>query len=211
MRVRVLPPERRPLVTTLRSAPVPRRPLALAAAALLAAGAAACGSSTTTSGPSSSATPASPSTTVAASGGSAAGDANQFSTGPVPAVAGATDMKAAPTIHAGTGPAPVKLVGSDLVVGTGTAAAGSNTVEIQYVGALYSNGKVFDSSWSRGQPASFPLSGVIPGFAQGIVGMKVGGRRELVIPPALGYGDQANGSIPANSTLTFVIDLLGVS
>jgi len=100
---------------------------------------------------------------------------------------------------------------ADLVTGIGAAAVASSTVKVQYVGADYTDGKVFDSSWSRGQPIDFSLSGVIPGFAQGIVGMKVGGRRELVIPPALGYGSQ--GSPPAvgpNETLVFVIDLIGV-
>ena len=96
-------------------------------------------------------------------------------------------------------------------MGTGTAAAASSTVQIQYVGANYADGKVFDASWTRGQPASFPLNGVIPGFAQGIVGMKIGGRREVLIPPNLGYGP--SGSPPAvgpNETLVFVIDLLAV-
>ncbi|HUO47363.1 MAG TPA: FKBP-type peptidyl-prolyl cis-trans isomerase, partial [Acidimicrobiales bacterium] len=80
-----------------------------------------------------------------------------------------------------------------------------------YVGANYADGKVFDSSWSRGQAATFPLNGVIPGFAQGIVGMKVGGRRVIVIPSSLGYG--AAGSPPAvapNENLVFVVDLTAV-
>jgi peptidylprolyl isomerase len=97
------------------------------------------------------------------------------------------------------------------VVGAGATAVATNTVEVQYVGANYTNGKNFDSSWQRGQPASFPLNGVVPGFAQGIVGMKVGGRREIVIPPALGYG--ATGQPPAvapNETLVFVVDLLAL-
>ncbi len=96
-------------------------------------------------------------------------------------------------------------------MGTGATAKASDTVEVQYVGADYTNGKNFDSSWSRGQPTSFPLNGVVPGFAQGIVSMKVGGRREIVIPPGLGYG--ATGSPPAvapNETLVFVVDLLGI-
>ena len=96
-------------------------------------------------------------------------------------------------------------------MGTGATAAATATVRVQYVGVNYDNGQEFDSSWSRGQPADFPLNGVIAGFSQGIVGMKVGGRRELVIPPALGYADR--GSPPAvgpNETLVFVIDLLAV-
>ena len=114
-------------------------------------------------------------------------------------------------ISAGSPPPPSSLVTKDLVVGTGAEAVASSTVVVQYVGADYTNGKVFDSSWQRGQPATFSLNAVIPGFAQGIEGMKVGGRREIVIPPALGYG--VNGSPPAvagNETLVFVVDLLSV-
>jgi peptidylprolyl isomerase len=99
----------------------------------------------------------------------------------------------------------------DLVVGEGATAVKSDTVVVQYVGANYSDGKDFDSSWERGQPTTFPLSQVVPGFAQGIVGMKLGGRREIVIPPALGYG--AVGSPPAispNETLVFVVDLISI-
>ncbi len=186
---------------------MPRRHLAPAAALLLVLGAAACGSSTTS-------TNASP-TTIGppASTAPSAPVADEFAAGPVPAVTGASDLKAEPTVHAATTPAPAKLVGADLVVGTGQVASPSSTVEIQYVGALYTNGSVFDASWTDSGPISSPLSQFVPGFSQGLVGMRVGGRRELVIPPALGYGDQAqaNGKIPANSTLVFVVDLLGVS
>jgi peptidylprolyl isomerase len=84
----------------------------------------------------------------------------------------------------------------------------------QYVGVNYKNGKEFDSSWSRYEPYSFQLGAgmVIPGWDQGVQGMKVGGRRELIIPPELAYGPE--GSPPAigpNETLVFVIDLLAVS
>ncbi len=120
-------------------------------------------------------------------------------------------------IAAGTGPAPTSLATRDLVVGTGALATATSTVEIQYVGADYATGKVFDSSWARHAPATFPLSGVIPGFAKGITGMHVGGRREIVIPPALGYGSSgtptgAGGSqaVGPNETLVFVVDLLAV-
>jgi peptidylprolyl isomerase len=126
-------------------------------------------------------------------------------------VSGATDLRTAPVLGPGTAPPPTGLETKDLVVGTGATAKASDTVEVQYVGADYTNGKNFDSSWSRGQPTSFPLNGVVPGFAQGIVSMKVGGRREIVIPPGLGYG--ATGSPPAvapNETLVFVVDLLGI-
>jgi peptidylprolyl isomerase len=149
-----------------------------------------------------------PTSPPASSGGARA--TNTAAANP-PTITGATNLKAEPTIGPGSAPAPTSLETKDLVVGTGTAAAATSTVLVQYVGADYTNGKVFDSSWQRGQPASFPLSGVVPGFAQGIVGMKAGGRREIVIPPALGYG--AQGSPPAvspNETLVFVVDLLSV-
>jgi peptidylprolyl isomerase len=102
----------------------------------------------------------------------------------------------------------------DLIKGTGPVATATSTVSVQYVGILYKGGKQFDASWDdgSGQPATLPLSGVIKGWQEGIPGMRVGGRRELIIPPSLGYG--AAGSppkIPANATLVFVIDLHGVS
>ncbi len=83
-------------------------------------------------------------------------------------------------------------------------------MSVQYVGTLWANGKEFDASWDRGQPSIFPLDGVIPGFQQGIAGMKTGGRRTLVIPPELGYGAADQGPIPGGSTLVFVVDLVGV-
>jgi peptidylprolyl isomerase len=102
----------------------------------------------------------------------------------------------------------------DLIKGTGPAATATSTVTVQYVGILYKGGKQFDASWNdgNGQPTTLPLTGVIKGWQEGIPGMRVGGRRELIIPPSLGYG--ASGSppkIPSNATLEFVIDLHGVS
>jgi FKBP-type peptidyl-prolyl cis-trans isomerase len=101
---------------------------------------------------------------------------------------------------------------TDVVVGTGTAAAAGDAVTVNYIGTL-DNGTTFDSSYSRNQPFTFTLGNgdVIKGWDLGVAGMKVGGKRELVIPPALGYGGQANGPIPANSTLHFTIRLLSVS
>jgi len=128
-----------------------------------------------------------------------------------PAVANAADLKAAPVVSAGSGAPPSTLVTRDLVVGTGPVATATATVNVQYVGANYADGKVFDSSWQRGQPTSFPLAQVVPGFAQGITGMHVGGRREIVIPPALGYGASGNGPVGPNETLVFVVDLLGLA
>lgn len=110
-------------------------------------------------------------------------------------------------------PAPTHLVTKDLIKGTGKTAAQGDTVTVNYVGVVYKTGREFDASWNRKQTFTTPLStsSVIPGWVQGIPGMKVGGRRELIIPPTLGYGSKANGPIPANSTLVFVVDLLSVS
>ena len=183
------------------------RTLALLGA--VTAGVAACSSGGAVTGPTTT-TAAGSSATSASTTGSGAGS-GAGSGGSVPAVTNATNLKVEPIAAAGSSPAPTTLIIHDLVVGTGAAAASTNTVEIQYVGTNYADGKAFDSSWSRGQATSFPLNSVIPGFAQGIAGMKVGGRREVVIPPALGYGP--NGSPPAvapNETLVFVIDLLAV-
>lgn len=192
---------------------------AVALTLALALGLSACGSSstkTTTSGSKGSAATTSattslpPSTTASAAPG---GNPDTVADGPVPAVTGATDLTKEPGVAAGTGPAPTALTGKDLVIGLGAAATPASTVKVQYVGAFFDTGKVFDASWTDGSgPATFPLSGVIPGFKDAIAGMKIGGRREVVIPPALGYG--ANGqppTIPGNSTLVFVIDLLAVT
>ena len=119
-----------------------------------------------------------------------------------------------PTVSVPKGPPPSHLVVKDLIKGNGPAASPTGTVTVNYVGLLYTTGKQFDSSWSRNQPFTTPLSSgsVIPGWVQGIQGMKVGGRRELIIPPALGYGKSGSPpTIPPNSTLVFVVDLLSVS
>ena len=131
----------------------------------------------------------------------------------VPALTGTpTDVTKQSEAKAGTGQPPTKLVTQDIVVGKGAAATLSNTVDVRYSGNLYSDGSSFDSSWSHGKdPVSFPLDGVVPGFAQGIAGMQPGGRRVIVIPPALGYGANTQGPIPGGSTLVFVVDLVGVS
>jgi peptidylprolyl isomerase len=122
-------------------------------------------------------------------------------------------LSKAPTITPPTGAAPKTLVKTDLITGTGAAAAAGDTITVNYVLELYS-GKLVQSSFSS-QPFTTPLTGgttgVIAGWVQGLVGMRVGGRRELIIPPALAYKNQANGTIPANSTLIFVIDLLGLT
>lgn len=116
-----------------------------------------------------------------------------------------------PTIEVPGGLAPCKLVIEDIHAGTGAAATADSTVTVQYLGVAWSNHKQFDASWDRGGPSTFPLAGVVKGWQQGIPGMKEGGRRELIIPPALGY--KAAGSPPVigpNETLVFVIDLIKV-
>jgi FKBP-type peptidyl-prolyl cis-trans isomerase len=131
----------------------------------------------------------------------------------VPALTGTpTDVTKASQAKAGSGEPPTKLVTQDIVVGNGAAATLQNTVDVRYSGTLYKDGSLFDSSWSHGdEPVNFPLDGVVPGFAQGIAGMKPGGRRVIVIPPALGYGANTQGPIPGGSTLVFVVDLVKVS
>jgi FKBP-type peptidyl-prolyl cis-trans isomerase len=105
-----------------------------------------------------------------------------------------------------------KLVIDDVVLGAGVEAASGDTVTVHYVGTL-ENGVQFDNSNLRGEPFSFTLgeNRVIAGWEQGVVGMKVGGERILVIPPTMGYGDTNVGPIPANSTLVFAIELLAIN
>jgi peptidylprolyl isomerase len=125
--------------------------------------------------------------------------------------AGATGT--APAVTVPTGTPPKSLESADLIAGTGARALPGDNVTVQYVLATYSSGKVIQSSWTS-QPFTFKLGAgqVIPGWDKGVVGMRVGGRRELIIPPSLGYGDQSPGAgISANDTLVFVIDLLDVS
>jgi peptidylprolyl isomerase len=123
----------------------------------------------------------------------------------------ASDINVKPVILKPQGAPPTGLQSRDLVQGNGKVAASGDTLSVQYVGVAWSTGKEFDSTWDRGKkPFDFPLGQgmVIPGWDQGLIGMRVGGRRELVIPPALGYG--AQGQPPAigpNETLVFVIDL----
>jgi peptidylprolyl isomerase len=126
-----------------------------------------------------------------------------------------TDLKTKPKIPKATGTAPSELQGSDVVTGTGAEAKEGDKVTVEYVGALFKDGKEFDTSWAKGrQPFQFTIGQgqVIQGWDQGIPGMKVGGRRVLVIPSDLAYG--AAGSpptIPADAPLVFVVDLKKVS
>ena len=108
---------------------------------------------------------------------------------------------------------PTELVIEDIVVGTGDEATVGKTVSTHYVGVAFSSGEEFDSSWNRGTPLDFRvgIGQVIRGWDQGLLGMKVGGRRRLEIPSALAYGASGAGSaIGPNESLIFVVDLLGV-
>jgi peptidylprolyl isomerase len=119
-----------------------------------------------------------------------------------------------PTVTPPSGPAPTTLETKELIVGTGPEAKTGDSVTVNYVGVLYKTGKKFNASWETGKPFTFTLGKgeVIKGWDQGIVGMKVGGRRELIIPASLAYGAAGRPpSIPKNEALVFVVDLLGVS
>lgn len=115
-----------------------------------------------------------------------------------------------PEIDAPIGPAPSELVVEDIVEGDGPEAAASSTVNVHYLGVDYESGEEFDSSWSRGEAIEFPLAMLVKGWQEGIPGMKVGGRRKLIVPPALAYGEAGAGHRLSGRTLIFVIDLLGV-
>ncbi len=123
----------------------------------------------------------------------------------------ASPSKPEVTVDAGEPPPDLQI--DDLEVGSGPEATAGNKVEVHYVGVSWSTGTQFDASWDRRSTFSFQLGGgqVIPGWDQGVAGMKVGGRRRLTIPPALGYGSQgAGGVIKPNETLIFVVDLVAV-
>lgn len=116
-----------------------------------------------------------------------------------------------PEIDFYDGEAPADLIIRDIEVGTGAEAQPGSTVDVHYLGVDLESGEEFDSSWSRGQSINFPIGSLIAGWQEGIPGMKVGGRRELVCPPHLAYGPAGGGHRLSGRTLIFVIDLLGVS
>lgn len=118
-----------------------------------------------------------------------------------------------PTVERPEGPVPTELVIEDQVVGEGSEAIVGSQIRAHYIGVAHSNGKQFDASWDRGSPLEFRLGTgrVIKGWDDGIVGMRVGGRRRLTIPPHLAYGDRGAGaSIKPGETLVFVVDLVSV-
>ena len=121
-----------------------------------------------------------------------------------------TDLNSKPEFDAPEGPAPTDLVNTDIVEGDGAVAESGSTVKVHYAGVEYESGEEFDSSWGRGEPIDFPLAALVRGWQEGIPGMKVGGRRKLVVPPELAYGPAGGGHFLSGKTLIFVIDLLGV-
>lgn len=121
-----------------------------------------------------------------------------------------TPPAGAPAVPVKVGPPPTALIAEDLEVGTGAEVTADATVTVDYIGVACSTGAIFDSSYSRGQPAQFPLAQVIPGWTQGLPGMKVGGSRLLGIPPDLAYGDQgAPPDIAPGEALWFVVEVQG--
>ena len=153
------------------------------------------------------------------------GDASSTSAGPTtttvfaqtaaqkPCVALVDPLPAgAPNVPVKVGPAPTTLVIEDLKPGTGADVKATSNVTVDYIGVACSTGKIFDSSYSRGQPATFPLNGVIKGWSEGLVGMKVGGQRLLGIPSDLAYGASGQGAdIGPNEALWFVVDMKSVA
>jgi peptidylprolyl isomerase len=118
-------------------------------------------------------------------------------------------MSDKPEVDFPGGEPPTELQTTDLVVGDGDEARPGATVTVHYVGVEFDSGEEFDSSWGRGEPIEFPLGRLIKGWQDGIPGMRVGGRRQLVVPPDLAYGPAGGGHRLSGKTLIFVIDLLG--
>lgn len=116
----------------------------------------------------------------------------------------------APTITAPSGDAPTELIAQDVIVGTGATVLATSTLTVHYTLMQWSDGAILESSWSTGNPATFPLANVITGWQQGLVDAKVGTRRLLVIPPALGYGPMAGHPLE-KETLIFAVDIIAVS
>jgi peptidylprolyl isomerase len=185
----------------------------LPAAVLAAVALAGCSSAEAPSAASpSAASPSAASPAPAAPSAAPTAAAPQGEPGAVPPLTGdPTDLTAPTRAGAGNGDAPATLLTEDVVTGSGTPATPADTVAVRYTGTLWSDGSVFDSSWTRGDaPVQFPLDGVVPGFAQGIEGMAPGGRRVIVMPPELAYGVNPPAGYPAGA-LVFVVDLVSIT
>lgn len=180
----------------------PRFLVPLLALPLVLATLAGCSSSTKTV--------ASTGTGVSTTSGDASGATASAKGKPCVAVSDALPQ-GAPAVPVQTGPPPTSLVIKDLKVGTGPAVSATDTVTVNYIGVACSTGKIFDSSWSRGQTATFGLNQVIPGWTKGLTGMQAGGQRLLGIPPDEGYGSQGQPpTIAPDETLWFVVDLVSI-
>jgi peptidylprolyl isomerase len=149
---------------------------------------------------------------AASCGGSSSKSSDETAATPPPTPSATpTPVPRKPKVKVPHGKPPKHLVKRDLKVGTGLPAHAGQQVTVQYVGVDYANGKQFDASWDRGQPFQFALGAgqVIPGWDKGVVGMRPGGRRELIIPPSLAYGPRGQPPvIHRNETLVFVVDLI---
>ena len=115
-----------------------------------------------------------------------------------------------PTISKPEGSAPTELTTKDIIVGTGAEVLPTSTLTVHYTLMAWSTGKIIESSWS-GEPATFPLAGVVEGWQKGLPGAKEGGRRLLILPPEMGYGAAGSGPIGPNETLVFSVDIIGVA
>jgi peptidylprolyl isomerase len=115
-----------------------------------------------------------------------------------------------PTISKPEGSAPTELTTKDIIVGTGREVLPTSTLTVHYTLMAWSTGKIIESSWG-GQPATFPLAGVVEGWQKGLPGSKEGGRRLLILPPSMGYGAAGSGPIGPNETLIFAVDIIGVA
>ncbi len=185
-----------------------RKALGTIAALALGAGVAACGSSTA---PGVQLAPSGGPTTQAFTPTTAASSTTPTATTPTPT---SGPLSTEPTVQVPSTPPPTRLVVKDLITGTGAVVKTGSQVTVNYVGVLYKTGKIFSASWTSHQtfgPFAVGEGAVIKGWDEGLIGMRVGGRRELIIPASLAYG--AKGSpptIPANSALIFIVDLLAV-
>jgi FKBP-type peptidyl-prolyl cis-trans isomerase len=183
--------------------------LVLLIAAAVSAG---CGSSSSSSSASATTSASSSAVTVSSGEAQASATSSGEASSSTPTTPTSGPLSHEPKAAPASGPAPDKLVIKEIIKGSGAEAKSGDRVTVNYVGVLYNSGQVFDASWKRHEPFPFTLGQgeVIPGWEQGVEGMHVGGRRELIIPPALAYGASGRPPvIPPNATLVFVVDLLG--